>query len=162
MDDIDLIIEQWSKQRPDLNTQPMALIGRLSRTALLMSQKMDKTFAQYHLNQPSFDVLATLLRSGPPHALSPNDLLGTMMITSGTMTNRIDRLEEAGLVERVQSKTDKRSVLIALTARGKELINETVTAHVKTQKKLVSKLTDEEQHLLNQLLKKYLSVKDTA
>ena len=142
MNDVDLIIAQWAKQRPELNTRPMALIGRLMRVSHVLATEMGKTFAKHNLNGPSFDVLATLLRSSPPHALSPNGLLATMMITSGTMTNRIDRLEQAGLVKRIQNQNDKRSVLIALTEQGKTLIEKTVTAHVETQEKLVSPLTD--------------------
>ncbi|MEM5501589.1 MarR family transcriptional regulator [Ahrensia kielensis] len=162
MDEVDLIIAQWAKQRPELNTRPMALIGRLMRVSHVLAAEMGKTFAKHNLNGPSFDVLATLLRSGPPHALSPNDLLATMMITSGTMTNRIDRLEQAGLVKRIQNQNDKRSVLIALTEQGKTLIEKTVTAHVETQEKLVSPLTDEEQATFNKLLIKYLSANENV
>lgn len=156
MDDLDKIQAQWRKQRPDLNTDPMALIGRLLRVSHFMSQEMAKTFALYGLNGASFDVLATLLRAGPPHALSPNELLQTMMITSGTMTNRIDRLEKAGLVERVSSSEDKRSVSITLTRKGKTLTDDMMQAHVDKQRDLVSKLKPAEQKQLNLLLKKYL------
>ncbi|WP_018690121.1 MarR family winged helix-turn-helix transcriptional regulator [Ahrensia kielensis] len=162
MDEVDLIIAQWAKQRPELNTRPMALIGRLMRVSHVLAAEMGKTFAKHNMNGPSFDVLATLLRTGPPHALSPNDLLATMMITSGTMTNRIDRLEQAGLVKRIQNQNDKRSVLIALTEQGKTLIEKTVTAHVETQEKLVSPLTDEEQATFNKLLIKYLSANENV
>ncbi len=157
MDDIDRIKAQWARQRPDLDTGPMALIGRLGRVARHMMQEMEKTFARFGLTAPGFDVLATLLRSGPPHALSPNQLLETMMITSGTMTNRIDQLEKAGLVERIANKGDKRSVLIRLTATGQATIDAAVTAHVQTQSRLVDVLSPQERETLDAVLRKYLA-----
>lgn len=157
MDEIEKIQAQWAKQRPDLDTEPMALIGRLLRMSNRLVQEMGATFAKHGVTGASFDVLATLLRSGPPHALTPNQLLETMMVTSGTMTNRIDQLEKEGLVKRVQNPSDKRSVSIALTSKGEKLIDVTVTAHVETQKQLVSTYSTEERTQLNALLKTYLS-----
>lgn len=156
MDALDDIKAQWAKQRPDLNTDPMALIGRLMRIAEHLSQEMGKTFAAHGLNGASFDVLATLLRSGPPHALTPNDLLSTMMITSGTLTNRIDRLVAAGLVRRDRTDGDGRSVTISLTPQGLWTIDAAVTDHVKTQTRLVSRLTSQDQAALNALLGPFL------
>ncbi len=156
MDDIDTIKAQWAQQRPDLDTDPMALIGQLMRVSQHLSRQMADTFAQFDLTSASFDVLATLLRSGPPHALSPNQLLSTMMITSGTMTNRIDQLEKQQLVKRIRSTEDRRSVQIALTDKGRRLIDEAVTAHVATQTRLVSALPAQDREALDQLLRKYL------
>lgn len=157
MDDIDTIKAQWAQQRPDLDTDPMALIGRLMRVSQHLSRQMADTFAKFDLTSASFDVLATLLRSGPPHALSPNQLLSTMMITSGTMTNRIDQLEKQQLVKRIRSTEDRRSVKIALTDKGRRLIDEAVTAHVATQIRLVSALPAQDRAALDQLLRKYLA-----
>lgn len=156
MDALDDIKAQWAKQRPDLNTDPMALIGRLMRIAEHLSQEMGKTFAMHGLNGASFDVLATLLRSGPPHALTPNNLLSTMMITSGTLTNRIDRLVAAGLVLRDRTDGDGRSVTISLTPQGLQTIDAAVTDHVKTQTRLVSGLASQDQAALNALLGPFL------
>ncbi|MFC6761049.1 MarR family winged helix-turn-helix transcriptional regulator [Sulfitobacter porphyrae] len=157
MYDIDKIKAQWSRQRPDLDTEPMALIGRITRLSAHLSEEMGKTFARHGLNGPSFDMLATLLRSGPPHALSPNQLLETMMVTSGTMTNRIDQLEKDDLVTRVRNPDDKRSVLVQLTGKGQKIIDAAVTDHVETQKKLVAGLSGEERGNLNALLRTYLT-----
>lgn len=157
MYDIEDIRAQWARQRPDLNTEPMAFIGRLARLSAYLSQQMGETFAQHGLTAASFDVLATLLRSGPPHALSPNQLLATMMVTSGTMTNRIDQLVKEDLVARVQNPKDKRSVLIQLTDKGHGVIDAAVTDHVKTQTRLTEMLSDEEKSGLNALLETYLS-----
>ena len=157
MDKVDKIIQQWNTQRPDLDVSSMALIGRVKRVSEHLTKEMTKTFAHYQLNFGSFDVLATLRRSGEPYALAPNDLLQTMMVTSGTMTNRIDQLVKVGLVERIANPNDGRSFIIALTSSGFNLIDEAVTAHVATQKKLTSRLTDSERQSLNSLLTKFLA-----
>ena len=157
MFDMDEIKAQWAQQRPDLDTEPMELIGRLIRLSTHLSQEMGETFARHGLSAASFDVLATLLRSGPPHALSPNQLLATMMVTSGTMTNRIDQLEKEGLVSRVQNPKDKRSVLVKLTEKGRRIIDDAVTDHVETQTRLVSVIDEHQRDDLNALLKFYLA-----
>jgi DNA-binding MarR family transcriptional regulator len=157
MYDMDKIKAQWAAQRPDLDTEPMALIGRIIRLSAQLTDEMGRTFARHGLNGASFDMLATLLRSGPPHALSPNQLLETMMVTSGTMTNRIDQLEKDDLVARVRNPNDKRSVLVQLTAKGQRIIYAAVTDHVETQKILVGGMTEVERTALNGLLQTFLT-----
>lgn len=157
MFEIEDIRAQWAKQRPDIDTGPMGLIGRVVRLSALYSEEMSKTFAEHGLSAASFDVLATLLRSGPPHALSPNQLLATMMVTSGTMTNRIDQLEKDGFVERVPNPEDKRSVHVKLTTIGLGKIDAAVSDHVVVQKRLVDGLSELDQFELNTLLDKCLS-----
>jgi DNA-binding MarR family transcriptional regulator len=157
MDQIDKIIEQWTAERPDLDVAPMALIGRIKRLSQHLSNEMGKTFAQHGLNIASFDVLATLLRSGAPYQLSPNDLLATMMITSGTMTNRIDQLVKSGWVERINNPQDKRSVFIALTNKGFDTIEAAVTDHVATQHRLVKEIPADDFNQMNSLLSNFLS-----
>lgn len=157
MDRIDKILAQWNRERPDLDVAPMGLIGRIGNLAHHLGQEMGKTFAQFDLNRAAFDVLATLRRSGAPYTLSPNDLIATMMVTSGTMTNRIDQLEKAGLVARSPNPEDGRSFLVSLTDKGFALIDSAVTAHVETQARLVSSLSEEEKGALDALLKKYLA-----
>jgi DNA-binding MarR family transcriptional regulator len=156
MDRVDKIREQWNRERPDLDVGPMELIGRFKRIAQHLSQGMDKTFAAHGLNSASFDVLATLRRSGAPYRLSPGDLLATMMVTSGTMTNRIDQLEKAGLVERIHNPEDGRSVIIALTDTGFAIIDAAVSDHVQTQIDLTSTLSVVERKALNDVLKRFL------
>ena len=157
MDKVDKIIKQWNKERPDLDVSSMELIGRIKKVNGHLIKEMDKTFNAHDLNHASFDVLATLRRSGQPYALSPNELLATMMITSGTMTNRIDRLVNAGLVDRIANPTDGRGFIISLTKAGFSLIDKTVSAQVTTQTKLTSGLGAEEQQQLNELLRKFLT-----
>ena len=157
MDHIDQILRQWNRERPDLNVVPMGLIGRIRRLGSHLSREMEKTFAEYGLTAAGFDVLATLRRSGPPYSLSPGDLLNTMMITSGTMTHRVDQLEKAGLVSRTHNPQDRRSVIISLTEKGFAVIDGAVTAHVRTQARLTGVLSAEEAASLDSLLSKYLA-----
>jgi len=157
MDKVDKIIKQWNTQRPDLDVSAMPLIGRIKRLNDHLLKEMGKTFATHNLNLASFDVLATLLRSGAPYALSPNELLSTMMVTSGTMTNRIDQLVKAGLVERITNPKDGRGFIISLSESGFALINAAVTSHVDTQIQLASNLSVDEQAALNTLLAKFLT-----
>lgn len=157
MDHVDRILAQWRKERPDLEVAPMGLIGRVKRLMLCLSREMEKTWAEYGLNTASFDVLATLRRSGPPFSLSPGELIASTMVTSGTMTNRIDQLEKAGLVRRVQNPDDGRGFLVSLTDKGFRVIDEAVAAHVTTQAKLVSGLSEKERRDLDALLKTFLA-----
>jgi DNA-binding MarR family transcriptional regulator len=156
MDRVDDILAQWNRERPDLDVGPMGLIGRVRRISQHLTREMERTFAKHGLNGASFDVLATLRRAGPPYRLSPGDLLATMMITSGTMTNRIDQLEKAGFVSRTQNPDDGRSVIISLTKKGFVVIDAAVTAHVATQARLTSRLSPEDFAALDRLLSKYL------
>ena len=161
MDQIDQIIKQWKAERPELDTEPMAIIGRLQRTARHLSIGMAKTFEKFELNGASFDVLATLRRSGPPFAMTPTDLMQSMMITSGTMTNRIDQLEKRQLVERLSNPQDGRGSLIKLTTQGYQLIDDAIGQHVKTQTLLLDGLNDRQKKQLNQLLQDFLSSFET-
>ena len=157
MDRIDKILAQWRRERPDLDTTAMGLFGRMRNLTLHLSREMEKTFGRFGLNSANFDMLATLRRSGEPYTLSPSDLMDTMMVSSGTMTNRIDQLEKAGLVARSQNPNDGRSFLISLTPEGFRLIDAAVTAHVETQARLVSALSQEERAALDGLLRNYLA-----
>jgi DNA-binding MarR family transcriptional regulator len=162
MDHVDRILDQWHRERPDLDLGPMGLIGRLTRLMTHLMREMEKTFAAHGLAYPSFDVLATLRRSGPPYALSPGDLMATTMVASGTMTNRIDQLEKSGLVQRRPNPQDGRSVLIALTDQGRRVIDAAVADHVLTQKRLVGHLSAAEQTALDTLLRDFLAGLDPA
>jgi DNA-binding MarR family transcriptional regulator len=157
MDKVDRIIAQWNAERPDLDVSPMAFFGRLKRLTDHLSREMEQTFLRHGLNQPSFDMLAALRRSGPPYALSPTDLLASMMVTSGTMTNRIDRLVQAGLVERRPNPEDGRSALVALTEEGFARAEAVVADHVATQARLYALLPPEQQGQLEQIVRGYLA-----
>lgn len=157
MDHVDKIRAQWNRERPDLDVEPMALLGRLARLRTHLAREVEKTLAAHGLNSASFDVLATLRRSGAPYRLSPGDLIATTMVSSGTMTNRLDQLEKAGFIERLHNPEDRRGVIIALTPAGLSLVDETVTSHVENQHRLVGGLTGEERNVLDGLLRKFLA-----
>lgn len=157
MDRVDRILAQWHAERPDLDVGPMGLIGRIRRLSLTLGREMERTWAAHGLNAASFDVLATLRRAGPPYGLSAGELVASTMVTSGTMTNRIDQLEAAGLVARAQSADDRRSVRVMLTDKGFAIIDAAVTAHVETQHRLVAGLSATERRQLDVLLGRFLS-----
>ena len=157
MDKVDLIIKQWNQEKPELDVKSMALIGRMKRIAQHLSTGMGETFSDHGLNTASFDMLATLRRSGPDYALSPNDLIESTMVRSGTMTHRIDQLCKAGWVERIKNPKDGRGFIIALTLAGKTIIDAAIVDHVVTQDRLVSGLDEQEKAQFNQLLTKLLS-----
>jgi DNA-binding MarR family transcriptional regulator len=136
----------------------MAVLGRLSEAAeRVMRDHLNPLFADAGLQPGEFDVLATLRRSGAPYMLSPTRLYEAAMISSGGMTNRIDRLERAGLIERHPDPNDRRGKLIALTATGRRVIDETITRHVANEQRLLSVLTTAEREKLNALLKKLIA-----
>ncbi|HEC8322713.1 MarR family winged helix-turn-helix transcriptional regulator [Providencia rettgeri] len=157
MDRIDKITQQWERERPDLDISPMGLIGRLGNVAFHLTREMEKVFTQFGLNRSSFDVLATLRRAGSPYTLSPGEMLSTLMVTSGTMTNRIDQLEKAGLVSRHTNPDDGRGFLVSLTTEGLTLINQLIEVHTQNQARLVAKLSQQEQQALDQLLRTFLA-----
>lgn len=156
MDHIDKIIAQWNKEKPELDVTPMGVIGRIKRLHKHLTCEMEKTFNAHSMNAATFDVLATLRRSGPPYALSPGDMMAATMVTSGTMTNRIDQLTKDGLVERIRNPKDGRAFIISLTKKGFKNIDAAITDHVKTQTRLVSALSKEDSESLNLLNKKFI------
>ena len=156
-DHVDRILAQWRRERPELDVEPMGIFGRLKRLTTHIGREVDAVLLKHGLSSSSFDVLATLRRSGAPYRLSPGELLGMAMVSSGTMTNRIDQLEKAGLVERLFNPEDRRSVLIALTEKGLAAVEEAVGAHVANQQRLTRNLTAEDKAELDRLLKKFLS-----
>ena len=156
LDRVDHILAQWRRERPDLDVEPMALLGRLNRLTTHLAREVETVLLKHGLSSSAFDVQATLRRSGSPYRLSPGDLLAMTMVSSGTMTNRIDQLEKAGFVKRIHNPDDRRSVLISLTEPGFSIVEEAVGAHVENQQRLVSSLSEEERTTLNQLLKRFL------
>ncbi|KKZ88136.1 MULTISPECIES: MarR family winged helix-turn-helix transcriptional regulator [Rhizobium] len=156
-DHVDRILAQWRRERPDLDVEPMGILGRLKRLGTHLGREVETVLMQHGLSTSAFDVLATLRRSGAPHRLSPGELLEMTMVSSGTMTNRIDQLEKAGFVERILNPEDRRSVLIALTEKGLATVEEAVGAHVANQQRLTRNLTAEDKAEFDRLLKKFLS-----
>ncbi|MEI9416201.1 MarR family winged helix-turn-helix transcriptional regulator [Mesorhizobium sp. Cs1321R2N1] len=150
-------IEQWQRERPDLDVSPMAVIGRLNEvSALIARERLAPLFARFGLQTGEFDVLATLRRSGSPYALTPTALYEATMVTSGAMTNRLDRLETSGLIQRAPHPNDRRGIVVRLTEKGLALIDEAVAAHVANEHQILSGLTQTERETLSRLLEKLI------
>lgn len=143
-DAIDVIQEQWLRERPDLNGEAMAVIGRLGRLYALAGEKVESVFAAHGLQRGEFDVLAALRRSGTPYELNPSVLADTLMLSRAGMTGRLDRLEQAGLVRRIADANDRRAVRVALTDGGLELIDVVVTEHFGNETRMLSVLSDQD------------------
>jgi DNA-binding MarR family transcriptional regulator len=155
-DPVDEILAQWQRERPDLDVSPMGIIGRMGRLRKHFERGLQETFSDFDLNVGEFDVLATLRRSGQPYQLTPTELFNTLMVTSGTMTHRIDRLELADLVKRIPDPSDRRGTLIQLTNKGFNVIEKAVEAHVANEHRLLSVLEEAERKVLAELLRKLL------
>jgi DNA-binding MarR family transcriptional regulator len=155
-DPVDKILAQWRQERPDLDVSPMGIVGRLTRLAKHVEQAIQATFSEFGLTVGEFDVLATLRRSGRPYQLSPTELFNTLMVSSGTMTHRIDRLEQADLVQRIPDPSDRRGTQIKLTEKGFDIIERAVEAHVVNEHRILSSLDRSEREVLTQLLRKFL------
>ena len=137
-DAVDAILDQWHRERPDLDVGPMGPIGRITRCAALLQRRLDEAFAEFGLSFWEFDMLATLRRSGAPYCLAPTTLFSTLMVTSGTMTHRMGKLEASGWIERLPSPADARSSLVQLTPAGLALIDRAVDAHVANEHRILA------------------------
>jgi DNA-binding MarR family transcriptional regulator len=155
-DHVDRIMEQWSRERPDLDASPMAVIARISRVSRFLERSIEEVLGSFGLNEPQFSVLAALRRAGPPFILSPTALYNSLLISSGAMTNRLERLTAAGLVKRIPDTRDRRSMLVALTPHGIQVIDSAITAHTENEHGLLSNLDPAERETLAALLRKVL------
>ncbi|KGD85859.1 MarR family transcriptional regulator [Rhizobium sp. YS-1r] len=117
-DHVDRLKAQWARELPDLDTSPMDILGRIYRLSRLVTPTIEATFASHGLDRGEFDVVGTLRRSGPPYRLTPTELCRSLMIASGSLTHRLGRLEKAGLIRRVPSENDGRSLAVQLTEEG--------------------------------------------
>ena len=153
-DGVDEILEQWRRERPDLDSSPIGVIGRVSRLARELEQRLETVYREHGLEPGWHDVLATLRRTGPPYRLRPTEFASALMLTSSGTTKRLDRLEQAGLITRGPDPEDRRGTLITLTAAGHELIDATTEAHLDNERRLLGALTDAEQSRLADLLRK--------
>lgn len=153
-DQVDQIIDQWHREKPGLDVSPMAVIGRLSRAALAVDARLAQTFDRHGLDASSFDVLATLLRSGAPYRITPAELAKEAMISTSAVAQRLNKLEGLGLVERQANPNDGRGTLVALTGIGKKLIEKALPDHLQTEEAILASLSAKERTLLAQLLSK--------
>ena len=148
-DVVDHVQEQWAAERPELDTSAFSVIGRVSRLSRIIDKRLVENFEAHGLDGDwMFDVLMTLRRAGEPYQLTAGELVRQTMVTTGAMTNRIDRLEERGYVKRIADPGDRRVVLVRLTPEGREIVDETAVAHYRLERELLQGLTPQQRDKL--------------
>jgi DNA-binding MarR family transcriptional regulator len=152
-DEVDRLVAAWSRERPDLDVSPLEVLSRVTRLARHLDRARRSAFADHELEAWEFDVLAALRRAGAPYALSPGQLLTQTLVTSGTMTNRVDRLARRGLVQRLPQPGDRRGVRVELTAAGKERVDAAMTDLLRSEERLLEALPPASRTVLSDLLR---------
>ena len=160
-DEVDDLVAGWRAERPDLDTAPLQVLSRVSRLARHLDRARRTAFAAHGLGAWEFDVLSALRRQGPPYQLSPGALIRATLVTSGTMTNRIDRLEAAGLVVRHPDPSDKRGVLVRLTDQGMVAADAALADLLDQERRLLAALDSGQREQLASLLRLLLGPFDT-
>ncbi|MDQ2836427.1 MAG: MarR family transcriptional regulator [Actinomycetota bacterium] len=155
-DAVDTFLAQWAAERPELDVTAMAPIGRLHRATRLVSRSIREYFNEQDMQEWEFDVLATLRRAGSPYQLSPKDLVAVTMVGSSALTHRIDHLVKRNYVTREVDPSNRRQLLLTLTAEGRELVDQVVEGHIKNENRLLEGLDPAEREQLNLLLRKLL------
>ncbi len=161
-DEVDDLTAAWRQQRPDLDVEPLHVLSRVSRLARHLDIARRSAFTAHGLESWEFDVLSALRRAGPPFQLTPGALLRATLVTSGTMTNRIDRLAESGLVFREPDPRDRRGVLVTLSARGREVVDAALTDLLDREQALLAGLPASQRPVLADLLRTLLAPFDAA
>lgn len=159
-DEVDRITDAWQRERPDLDVSPLQVLSRVSRLSRLLDHARRQAFAAHHVETWEFDVLAALRRAGEPYALSPGQLGAQTLVTSGTMTNRIDRLESRGLVRREPDPTDRRGVRVVLTDSGRRCVDAAFVDLVAREQDLLASLPTDQQSELSDRLRTLLAAFD--
>jgi DNA-binding MarR family transcriptional regulator len=160
-DSIARILSEWRRERPELDASAVGIHGRIIRLAAYMVRRTDGWLSPLGLSWEAFSLIVTLRRSGKPYELRPTDILKESLLTSGAVTNRIDRVESMGLVERIRTKGDRRSYAIRLTPAGKRLADKAIENHVVALKRSLGALNESEQKQLAKLLAKLLSAAES-
>ncbi len=157
LDRVASIQQEWARERPDVDVSPQGIIGRLHRVAASLTDELAVVFRAHGISAGEFDVLAALRRAGEPFERTPTELAERTMITSGGLTKRVDRLEDAGLVQRRPSELDGRGRVVALTDAGRALVDDAFTQHMANEHRLVSMLDEEDRRALEQALTHWLA-----
>ncbi|MEH0108495.1 MarR family transcriptional regulator [Tersicoccus sp. MR15.9] len=152
MDHLDHVLRQWQAERPDLDTSPMGVIGRLSRASAAVDARLAATFTAHGIDAATFDVLATLVRQGPPYRMSPAELAADAMITSSAVAQRLNRLERGGWIRRQPRPGDGRGKLVEITSAGRAVVDQVLPDHLATEESILEPLSAGERHQLAQLL----------
>ena len=156
-DEVDELVEAWARERADLDLEPVAVFSRISRLARHLDLARRAAFTSHGIESWEFDVLAALRRAGPPYELSPGRLLRETLVTSGTMTNRVDRLAARGFVERYPDPEDRRGVIVRLTLEGKTAVDDAFEALLEAERALLADLPPAQQKRLATLLRTLLA-----
>jgi DNA-binding MarR family transcriptional regulator len=156
-DDVDRIVDAWHRERPDLDVEPLHILSRVSRLARRLDLDRVQAFARHQLEGWEFDVLSALRRAGHPYELSPGRLIRQTLVTSGTMTNRVDRLERRGLVSRSPDPSDRRGVIVRLTPTGQQTVDAAMADLLDRERDLLAELSGAERDDLAAMLRRLLS-----
>jgi DNA-binding MarR family transcriptional regulator len=152
-DEVDRIVAAWERERPDLDVAPLQVLSRISRLARHLDLARSAAFAEHGLELWEFDVLSALRRSGKPYQLSPGQLVAQTLVTSGTMTNRVDRLAARGFVERSPDPSDRRGVIVALTESGREVVDAALQDLLARERGLLARISEKDRRALATLLR---------
>jgi DNA-binding MarR family transcriptional regulator len=155
-DSIDGIFDEWCRELPTLDASPVMVLGRITRLAGILRRQVDEALKPYGIGWDLLDVLGALRRAGPPFCRTPTALYRACMLSSGAMTNRLDRLERAGLVTRLPDPQDRRGILVGLTEQGRAVVEQAVTAGWAAQHQLMAALTPAERDRMAGLLRTLL------
>ncbi|NAS26624.1 MarR family transcriptional regulator [Herbidospora sp. NEAU-GS84] len=161
-DEVDRLVAAWRQERPDLDVTPLQVLSRVSRLSRHLERARRAAFAEHGLEPWEFDVLTALRRAGSPYEMSPGALLRATLVTSGTMTNRIDRLAAAGFVTRNPDPDDRRGVLVRLTTKGLERVDAAFADLLRREQELLAALGRQQQQDLSGLLRTLLVPFDTS
>lgn len=156
LDGVDHRRDQWARELPDLDTHPMAILGRMRLITAFSRGPIERVFAEHGLDAGEFDVIATLLRDGPPYEMRPTELFRSLMISSGGLTDRLTRLAKRGLIERSAATADARSLLVKLTSKGRALAEEAFREDMSVEARLLATLAINDREHLEELLRKLL------
>jgi DNA-binding MarR family transcriptional regulator len=154
MDEVDRIVAAWRRERPDLDVDPLDVLSRVTRLARHLDRARSAAFAEIGVEAWEFDVLSALRRAGAPYELSPGQLVTQTLVTSGTMTNRVDRLTARGLVERLPDPRDRRGVIVRLTPAGRSTVDDALAGLLARERDLLADLGDTERAQLSGLLRR--------
>lgn len=161
-DEVEHLVAGWRQALPGVDVSPLEVLSRVTRLAQYLERQRSAVFARHDLETWTFDVLSALRRAGPPHDLSPGQLLGQTLVTSGTMTNRLNHLEQRGLVRRRPDSRDARSIRVRLTASGQRKVDSALKDLVVREDALLGSLDDDQRSVLASLLKIVVTPFDSA
>lgn len=156
-DAVDEIVEQWARERPGMPVDSIGVIARILRIAKLVNDERRRVLAELGIDSATLDLLATLRRGGPPYRMSPAEIAASCLVSGGAVTQRVTRAEEAGLVSSERTASGKRTMTVALTPRGHEVIEHNIEALIGRERELVSGLPEDERARLEELLRSLLA-----